>query len=282
MTPEDRAFFRMNPNREPKNPWRLCTISQVEEVKCVLRVLPIWLCTIFYSVVFIQMFSLFLEQGAAMDNKIGSFHMPPASMTVFDIVSISTFILFYDKLIMPLYKKISKNKPKEPSELQRMGIGFVVAIMGILAAAFVEHQRLEHAIAGDGQRSSLSIFWQAPQYVLIGVSEAFMYVGQMEFFGGQTPDGLKAMGIALSMSSMSIGSFLSSFLLSMVMKITSRGGQIGWIPPNLNNGRMDRFFHLTAGITVVNLVVYIWCARRFKSILREERREARISDNSTF
>lgn len=227
------------------------------------------------------MLSLFLEQGAAMDNKIGSFHMPPASMTVFDIVSISTFILFYDKLIMPLYKKIMKNKPKEPSELQRMGIGFVVAIVGILAAAFLEHQRLKHAIAGDGQRSSLSIFWQVPQYVLIGISEAFMYVGQMEFFGSQTPDGLKAMGIALSMSSMSIGSFLSSFLLSIVMKITSRGGQVGWIPPNLNRGRMDRFFHLTAGITAVNLLVYIWCARRFKSILREERREARISDNST-
>jgi peptide/histidine transporter 3/4 len=45
--------------------------------------------------------------------------------------------------------------------------------------------------------SSLSIFWQIPQYVLIRASEVFMYVGQLEFFNGQAPDGLKSFGSAL-------------------------------------------------------------------------------------
>ncbi|KAK8712233.1 hypothetical protein V6N13_147475 [Hibiscus sabdariffa] len=63
---------------EPPNPWQLCTITQVEEGKSILRLLPIWSCTVLSSVVFIQMLSLFVEQGAAMDTTVSNFHIPPA------------------------------------------------------------------------------------------------------------------------------------------------------------------------------------------------------------
>ncbi|OVA19531.1 Proton-dependent oligopeptide transporter family [Macleaya cordata] len=252
----------MIPNKsDPPNPWQLCTVTQVEEVKCVLRLLPIWLCTIFYSVVFIQMVSLFVEQGAAMKTTLHTFHIPPASMTVFDIISISTFIILYDKFILPFFQKLTKNKPKEPSELQRMGYGLVFAIIAMVSAGLVEIQRLKYAKEDLQELSSLSIFWQIPQYVLIGVSEAFMYVAQLEFFAAQTPDSLKSLGIGLCMSSTAMGSYLCSILLTVVMEITSKNGQPGWIPPNLNDGHMDRFFFLSAGITVVNLVAYILCAK---------------------
>ncbi|KAI8545575.1 hypothetical protein RHMOL_Rhmol07G0050000 [Rhododendron molle] len=81
--------------KECHNPWRICPVTQVEEVKCILRLLPIWLCTILYSVVFTQMDSLFVEQGAAMKTTISSFHIPPASMSSFDILSVATFIFVY-------------------------------------------------------------------------------------------------------------------------------------------------------------------------------------------
>ncbi|KAJ0960192.1 hypothetical protein J5N97_002025 [Dioscorea zingiberensis] len=77
------------------NPWRLCPITQVEEVKCILRLLPIWLCTILYSVVFTQMATLFVEQGAAMKTTVSNFRIPPASMSSFDILSVAVFIFFY-------------------------------------------------------------------------------------------------------------------------------------------------------------------------------------------
>ncbi|KAF8379288.1 hypothetical protein HHK36_028721 [Tetracentron sinense] len=274
ITPEDMTLI---PNKGySPNPWHLCTITQVEEVKCLLRLLPIWLCTILYSVVFIQMVSLFVEQGAAMNTSISSFHIPPASMTVFDIVSVSTFIIFYDRLILPYYTKLTKSKPKVPTELQRMGIGLVIAIMAILSAGIVEQQRLKYAKKGDKELSSLSIFWQIPQYVLIGVSEAFMYVAQLEFFAAQTPDGLKSLGIGLSMSSTAMGSYLCSFLLTVVMKITTKNGQPGWIPPNLNDGHMDRFFFLSAALTTLNLVLYVSCAKRYKCISLEKREGAEM------
>lgn len=274
----DRASIKTPDDGENLNPWRLCTITQVEEVKCVLRLIPIWLCTILSSVVFIQMISLFVEQGAAMNRKISHFHIPPASMTVFDIVSTSIFIICYDKLILPIYVKITKRKPNPPSELQRMGIGLAIATVAIITAGVVEHHRLKYASEGPKETSSLSIFWQTPQYVLVGIAEAFTYVAQWEFFAAQVPDKLKSIGLGLSMCSSAMGSYTSSIILSVVMKITSKDGKPGWVPANLNDGHLDRFFFLCAGLTALNLVLFVSCAKKYKNIVVERRDEGRETD----
>lgn len=260
---------------QPPNPWRLCTVSQVEEVKCVLRLLPIWFCTIVASLVFVQVLSLFVEQGAAMNTKLSNFNVPPASMTTFDIISTSTFIICYEKLIVPLYVKLTKKKPKMLTELQRIGIGMVISIIGMIVAGLVEQHRLKYAT--ESEKSSLSIFWQVPQYVLVGISEAFIYVAQWEFFASQIPDGLKSLGLGLSMSSSALGSYLCSIMVVLVMKITSTNGKLGWIPADLNEGHMDRFFFLSAVLIALDLVLFIVCANRFKCMVVEKRDEGKVA-----
>ncbi|KAI3743790.1 hypothetical protein L1987_56857 [Smallanthus sonchifolius] len=205
---------------------------------------------------FIQMISLFVEQGAAMNRKISNFHIPPASMTVFDIISTSVIIICYDKLILPLYVKTTKRKPNPPNELQRMGIGLAIATAAIITAGVMEHHRLKYASEGPKETSSLSIFWQTPQYVLVGIAEAFTYVAQWEFFAAQVPDKLKSIGLGLSMCSSAMGSYTSNIILSVVMKITSKKGKPGWVPANLNDGHLDRFFFLCAALTALNLVFF--------------------------
>ncbi|KAL1543413.1 protein NRT1/ PTR FAMILY 7.3-like [Salvia divinorum] len=270
MTESDEIF--LNKGQTP-NPWHLCTVTQVEEVKCVLRLLPIWFCTIVASVVFVQVLSLFVEQGASMNTTINSFHVPPASMTSFDIISTSTFIICYERLLVPLYTRMTKRKLKTPSELQRMGIGMVISIVAMIIAGLVEQRRLKYA--DEGETSSLSIFWQIPQYVLVGVSEAFIYVAQWEFFASQIPDRLKSLGLGLSMSSSALGSYLCTIIVTVVMKTTAKHGKPGWIPPNLNQGHMDRFFFLSAALITFNLVLFITCANRFKCIKLEKRHEGK-------
>ncbi|PHT59132.1 Protein NRT1/ PTR FAMILY 7.3 [Capsicum baccatum] len=271
ITPSDMLIL---PDKsEIPNRWRLCTVTQVEEVKCVLRLLPIWFCTILASIVFVQVLSLFVEQGSAMNTStmIPGFHIPPASMTAFDIISTSTFIICYEKILIPLYVKLTKSKPKLPSELQRIGIGLVISTVAMVIAGLVEQHRLRFANEGGEETSSLSIFWQTPQYVLVGVGEAFIYVAQWEFFASQIPDSLKSMGLGLSMSSSALGSYLCSIILSVVMKITTRHGKPGWIPANLNDGHLDRFFFLSAALTALDLVLFVMCAKRYKSIALEKR-----------
>ncbi|URD81610.1 Nitrate transporter [Musa troglodytarum] len=252
--------------------WRLCTITQVEEVKCVLRLLPIWLCTILYSVVFTQMASLFVVQGAAMRRTVGGVTIPPSIMSAFDILSVVAFIFFYKRLLQPLVCRVRKNTTGL-TELQRMGIGLIIAALAMVSAGVVEHFRLKLRCRGCTAASSLHIMWQVPQYVLVGASEVFMYVSQLQFFNGQTPDGLKSFGSALYMTSIAFGNFFSDFIVTIVMKITSKGGRPGWIPANLNDGHLDRFYFLLAALSCADLVVYVVCAKSYKCIKMEGRCE---------
>ncbi|KAL1829982.1 hypothetical protein ACET3Z_008394 [Daucus carota] len=258
------------------NPWQLCPISQVEEVKCILRLLPIWLCTILYSVVFTQMASLFVVQGEAMTSKLSNFRIPPASMSSFDILSVATFIFLYKRVISPLVSRFRKTKTESKgfTQLQRMGVGLIIAVMAMVSAGVVEVYRLKYArkdcLHCSGS-SSLSIFWQIPQYALVGASEVFMYVGQLEFFNAQTPDGLKSFGSALCMTSISLGNYVSSLLVTAVMKISTTDHMPGWIPGNLNYGHLDRFYFLLAGLTAIDLVAYIFCAKWYKNIKLESK-----------
>ncbi|XP_051149234.1 protein NRT1/ PTR FAMILY 7.3-like isoform X2 [Andrographis paniculata] len=267
VTPSERIL--LSRKGQTPNPWNLCTVTQVEEVKCVLRLLPIWCCSIVASIVFVQVLSLFVEQGSVMDTKISNFHIPPASMTAFDIISTSTFIICYEKVIVPLYVKLMKRSLRTPTELQRMGIGMVISILAMIVAGLVEQGRLKYA--NGRETSSLSIFWQIPQYVLVGVSEAFIYVAQWEFFASQIPEGLKSFGLGLSMSSSALGSYLCSIIVTLVMKVTSKHGKPGWISPNLNEGHMDRFFFLSAALIALDLALFITCANRFKCMQQEKR-----------
>ncbi|GMJ15560.1 hypothetical protein like AT5G19640 [Hibiscus trionum] len=260
----------------PNNPWRLCTVTQVEEAKCVLKMLPIWLCTIIYSVIFTQMASLFVEQGDVMASNIKDFHIPAASMSAFDICSVLIWTGVYRSIIVPLARRLTGN-PKGLTELQRMGIGLVIGMVAMVAAGVTEIQRLKFVTPGE-KKSSLTIFWQVPQYVLVGASEVFMYVGQLEFFNAQAPDGIKSFGSSLCMASMSLGNYVSSMLVNIVMAITTRGGSPGWIPEDLNSGHMDRFYFLIAGLTAVDFIIYVFCARWYKCINLDTREKGTESE----
>ncbi|KAL6648994.1 hypothetical protein ACP70R_013218 [Stipagrostis hirtigluma subsp. patula] len=242
-------------------PWSLCAVTQVEEVKCILRLVPIWLCSILYSTAYSQMSSVFIEQAEAMDSSLSKFKIPPAGVSVFEIVGVTSFVFIYRFCIAKLCSKILS---QEPTELQRMGIGLVMSTVAMITSGLVEQQRLKYATKDVETPSSLTILWQIPQYMLIGASEVFMYVTMTEFFNDQLPDGLKSLGSALSVASMSAGNYTSSLLVTLVTAITSKGGQAGWIPQDLNKGHVDRFFFVIAALNAVDLLVFVVFAKRYR------------------
>ncbi|KAJ9702999.1 hypothetical protein PVL29_004665 [Vitis rotundifolia] len=92
-----------------------------------------------------------------------------------------------------------------------MGTGLIIAIIAMIVVGIVECYRLMYT-----RKDCTNV----PQYALIRGSEMFMYVGQLEFFNAQVPDGLKSLGSALCMTSISLGNYVSSLLVTMVMKIS--------------------------------------------------------------
>jgi peptide/histidine transporter 3/4 len=135
--------------------------------------------------------------------------------------------------------------------------------VSIAVAAGVEMRRLrvaeESGVLDSGQ-VPMSIFWLLPQYVLTGICEVFISVGQMEFFLDQAPDSMRSLGNALYLSTVAVGSFVSSLLVSIVTEVT-RDSNGGWIGNNLNRSHMDYFYWLLAVLSFANTLVFVWCAQ---------------------
>lgn len=264
----DKAAVILDAERksdEPSNPWRLCTVTQVEELKILVRMFPIWATGIVFSAVYAQMSTMFVEQGTVMDRTIGSFTIPAASLSTFDVISVIFWVPLYDRVLVPIARKFTGNE-RGFTELQRIGIGLFISIFAMGAAAIVEMVRLHiyEELGGDVEVVPISILWQIPQYFLVGAAEVFTFIGQLEFFYDQSPDAMRSLCSALSLLTTSLGSYLSTLIVTIVTAITTSGGQSGWIPDDLNKGHLDYFFLLLAGLSVLNLVVYVFCAKRYK------------------
>ncbi|KAL3700715.1 hypothetical protein R1sor_018737 [Riccia sorocarpa] len=258
----------------PQSPWRLCTVTQVEESKSVLCVIPIFCTSIMYGACYNQLSTLFVTQGTTMDRSLGgSFQIPAASLSVFEALSVISWTVTYDLLLMPLLRKRTGN-PRGISTLKRMGIGLVLSILSMTLAAGVEIVRLRtvkrHGLEDDTLTPvPISVLWLIPQYFVMGASEIFTYVGQLEFFYDQAPDAMRGVGAGLSMLTNGLGSFLASLLVTIVNDITKRDGNPGWIADNLNRGRIDLFFWLLVVLSTVNLLAFIVCAYRYEYSVKE-------------
>ncbi|KAK4788445.1 hypothetical protein SAY86_019764 [Trapa natans] len=245
--------------------WYLSTLTDVEEVKQVLRMLPIWATNIIFWTVYAQMTTFSVSQATTMDRRIGpSFQIPAASLTVFFVGSILLTVPVYDRFIVPTARRLLKN-PHGLTPLQRIGVGLVLSILAMVAAALTELKRL--GVARDHQnmvdnptaRLPLSVFWLIPQFFLVGSGEAFTYIGQLDFFLRECPKGMKTMSTGLFLSTLSLGFFVSSLLVSIVHKVT--GDNRPWLADNLNRGRLYNFYWLLAILSSVNFVIYLACAK---------------------
>ncbi|KAJ8753812.1 hypothetical protein K2173_000066 [Erythroxylum novogranatense] len=246
------------------NPWRLCTITQVEELKSVIRLLPIWATGIVFSTVYGQMSTMFVLQGNTMDQHMGpKFKIPSASLSLFDTLSVIFWAPVYDRIIVPYARKFTGNE-RGFTQLQRMGIGLVISIFSMIVAGVLEVVRLNYVRSHnyyDLETIPMSIFWQVPQYFLVGCAEVFTFIGQIEFFYDQAPDAMRSLCSALSLTTNALGNYLSTLLVTVVTKITTSHGRLGWIPDNLNRGHLDYFYWLLAILSLLNFLVYLWISR---------------------
>ncbi|KAF3457856.1 hypothetical protein FNV43_RR02516 [Rhamnella rubrinervis] len=241
------------------SPWMLCSVTQVEETKQMVRVIPIWVATFVPSTMLAQVNTLFVKQGTTLDRQIGGFKIPPASLVGFVTLSMLISLVLYDKFFVKIMQRLTKN-PRGITLLQRAGIGMVLHIIIMTAASLTERWRLnvakDHGVVENGGQVPLSIFILLPQFVLMGTADAFLEVAKIEFFYDQAPESMKSLGTSFDMTTLGVGNFLSSFLLSTVSNITKEHGHHGWILNNLNASHLDYYYALFAVLNVLNFVFF--------------------------
>lgn len=235
-----------------------------EEVRGLARLFPIWATCLLYGVVFAQPPTLFTKQAASLDRRVGSssFQVPPAALQSFMGVSIVTCVVLYDRVLVPVARRVS-GVASGITMLQRIGVGIALALASLVVAALVEMKRLSTArdagvVDRPGAVVPMSLWWIVPQYVLLGAADVFAMVGMQEFFYDQVPGALKSLGLALYLSVLGVGSFISSFLISVIDGVTTRAGGTSWFADDLNLGHLDYFYLLIAALTALELLAYVY------------------------
>ncbi|KAK7336896.1 hypothetical protein VNO77_17447 [Canavalia gladiata] len=247
--------------------WILCTVTQVEETKQMTKLIPIMLTTIVPSTMITQISTVFVKQGATLDRRLGpNFEIPPACLTAFVTISMLITIVIYDRVFVPVIRRYTKN-PRGISMLQRLGIGLLLHTLIMVTACLAERRRLriarENHLFGLHDTIPLTIFILLPQFALAGVADNFVEVAKIELFYDQAPDGMKSLGTAYFTTSLGIGSFLSTFLLSIVADITKRHGHKGWVLDNLNVSHLDYYYAFMAALSFCNFLCFLVVAKFF-------------------
>ncbi|XP_077241402.1 protein NRT1/ PTR FAMILY 5.10-like isoform X2 [Tasmannia lanceolata] len=263
----DRAIAISDSPDSLKKNWKDCSMNQVEEAKGVLRLAPIWTTCLIYALVFVQSSTFFTKQGATLERGIGSsFRIPAAALQSLLGIPVLILIPMYDSVLIPIARKFTRIS-SGITMLQRIGIGIFISMITMVVAALVEEQRLMVAMDSGlidmpSVTLPMSVWWLVPQYILLGAADAFTVVGLQEFFYDQVPDELRSVGMALYLSIFGIGSFLSSFLISIIEKATVGSGQ-SWFSNNLNRAHLDYFYWLLAGLSALELGLYLYFAKSY-------------------
>lgn len=250
-------------------------MQKVEEVKCVVRLIPIWIAAIFYFFGVNQQSTFVVFQALQSDRRLGLITIPASSYTIFSLITLTIWIPLYDRIFVPLLRRFT-GKEGGISMLKRIGTGMVISIMSLIVAGLVEKRRRSLAVTkatggtdtGTAAISSLSGMWLGPQLLLAGLAEGFASIGGIEFFYQQLPENMSSFAGAFLYCGVAVSHYLSSFLISMVQKITDRTASGGWLPEDLNKGRLDYFYYLVAALGTLNLLYFIVCSKRFKHKLK--------------
>lgn len=245
-----------------------CSVQQVEDVKVVLKLLPVFACTIILNCCLAQLSTFSVQQASTMDTKLGSLKVPPASLPIFPILFIMILAPVYDHFIIPFARRATKTETGI-THLQRIGIGLALSVLAMAVAALVEIKRkrvaTDSGLLASPDPLPITFFWIALQYLFLGSADLFTLAGLLEFFFSEAPASMRSLATSLSWASLAMGYYLSTVIVSIVNSATGHSGHRPWLKgESLNGYHLERFYWLMCVLSGLNFVNYLFWASRYK------------------
>lgn len=243
-------------------PWKLCTVQQVEDLKGLIKIIPLWSTGIFLATPLAIQGSLIVLQALTMDRHIGPhFQIPAGTMIVFVFIFTSASLTLIDRFLYPTWQKLIG---QPPTPLQRIAVGHVLNVLSMAVSAMVESKRLKaaesHHLQGQNDDSivPISVIWLVPPLAIAGVAEAFHFPGQVALYYQEFPASLKSTATAMVAMFIGIAYYLSTAIVDTARRMTN------WLPDNINHGRIDNVYWVIAVIGVLNFSYFLVCAYFYK------------------
>ncbi|CAK8530804.1 unnamed protein product [Lathyrus sativus] len=275
----DKAAIKSKPDNQLENSetpstsqWKLCRVTQVENAKIILSMVPIFFCTIIMTLCLAQLQTFSVQQGYTMDTSFTKhFDIPPASLPIIPIMFLIILAPIYDRVLVPVLRKFT-GIPTGVTHLQRIGVGLMLASLSMVVASIIEVKRKK--VAKDNnmldalpvlQPLPISMFWLSFQYFIFGIADIFSYVGLLEFFYSEAPKGLKSTSTCFLWSSMALGYFLSTITVKCINGVTKHTKNGGWlVGNNINRNHLNLFYFFLFIVGLHNFFLYLFVSKRYK------------------
>lgn len=270
------------------------------------------------------MSTAFQNQGCQMELKAGELDIPVSALNLFNTVAILMLIPVFDGVVYPYFKKAGWNGGKGLTMLQKIGIGFFVAMLAVITAGILESIRKDMApeaksyLDGGADKMSpcrneddynpykyqkyragkddyepmfcskksgcniydnkgylalecidcddipqvapVSVFWQVPQFLLIGTSEILASVTGLEFFYSQAPSSMRSVCQSLNLLTNALG----AWLVIPLIYIVNVNPNSQWVPDDVNEGYLANFFFLLAALMVLAMGLLYYFAKDYE------------------
>ncbi|KAL3308439.1 hypothetical protein Ciccas_013029 [Cichlidogyrus casuarinus] len=214
--------------------------SLTDSVDALKFFLILFICLISVPYFFVQQQTgtAVLPLNSVLNLQISAnFQMPISAMSVFN-----TIVLLIASLIL---SAIVTRFP--------ILIGYIIMGFATVYFAGLESMRLRDVslrgfflqkVANKTYRASLiSVFWQSPNYILIGLSEWFVILNTMEIIISYAPTKIKTLSMGLIYAANGTA-FLMGSIITKVASATL--GQVKWLSDDVNEGHWDYYFYVLA------------------------------------
>ncbi|KAK9127921.1 hypothetical protein Syun_016718 [Stephania yunnanensis] len=291
---------------QEKNRWKLCKVTDVDETKIALRLIPMSMTFIVVGLVTSIANTYFVEQANHMNPKVGKLKVPLPILLWFYMTATTQSTGLYNKMEEAL-SSIKKYVPAIG-----FGVGMFFSILCCITAALVEKRRIgvikDHDLVHKPDETiPMSMFWLLPQFLFLGALDGLAHTSVSRFFRDQVPASWKQSteaaegsntnnnnqaerneeGDPLLRSHMMIftngvfGAGKVSAVLSvyLVGYISKKGGKPGWFQDTLNMSRLDYYYWTLAVLSSVGLLLFVVLAARYKYVESAEAEEEQPGEN---
>lgn len=232
------AIIKSSQPEEDRSNGRICTVTEVEETKRLLRMVPMSMTFLLYGMV--KSVGTTLIQGNSMDTSLGesNLELPLQTLIIFGEISGQVTKGLYYFLIS---KRLSGQGKRYAAPI-KYGIGIVLGTFCCTVASWV---------AADKETTE-SVFWLTPQFLLFGAMTEVTREGIEGFFQDQLPLPMRTFASVFTDGMIGAGAVLCAALVYAT-------------DSELNeNKQLAKFYRLLTVVCFLILSSYTFVATRYR------------------
>ncbi|KAM5559927.1 protein NRT1/ PTR FAMILY 5.5-like [Rosa sericea] len=250
--------------QQQKRRWRLCTVTEVEETKKIICMIPIWMNFILIGVVSSIGNTYFVEQANNLNKRYG-LKIEGHSRGPFPLLVLLVLQEYARAALshLPWEQPCRLSRPfkyLDPSNTRRhaplLALSMTMASLCCIVAASVERLRLSvvksHGLLEEPNEGiPMNTAWLIPQFILLGVLNGSKETAFRFLLLGEVPQPRNRYR-ALAHGVFGVGTITSVLSVYLVGKM-----KLTWFQETLNRSRLDNYYWTLAALTAANLPFYV-------------------------